>query len=99
MQVSGEHFAVGDTFVHRPPTLSLVQQHAPANVTYGFYPERIVIIGGGFSGIACAKMPARTQAPISVIDRDNYRKIRRFRHVALLIAFLAQAAGRGKEQR
>ncbi|MFO6448747.1 NAD(P)/FAD-dependent oxidoreductase [Erythrobacter sp. NE805] len=33
---------------------------------------RIVIIGGGFGGIACAKALARAAADVTVIDRNNY---------------------------
>jgi len=35
-------------------------------------PRRIVIVGAGFGGLACAKGLARTDAQVTLIDRRNY---------------------------
>lgn len=72
MQSSEKTQAHCDALGHRPPALSPLERHAHASDTCGYRPERIVIIGGGFGGIACAKALARAPVEVTVIDSNNY---------------------------
>jgi NADH:ubiquinone reductase (H+-translocating) len=61
--------------VPRPPPESVrsrVDETAPAAVAPSVRRKRIVIVGGGFAGIAAARALRRCDADVVLIDRRNH---------------------------
>ena len=66
---------MSQTLLDRPPALKVVQPRASETPTPAALAERrkrIVIVGGGFAGVAAARALRQCDAEVVLIDRRNH---------------------------